>query len=612
MKKQTGGNDVINFPKPTVEQFFRTYTISDFAVSRDEKRLIFSSNLNGNVNLWAMDLPNGFPYLFAQRDESVSFIKFDPENRFVLAGYDKDGDENHQIYALPYEGGLPQPLITGEPDEKYFFSHLSDDGKRVYYMTSNGNPTYLNTRVRNLEDGSDTLLLEGEGGATELAAVSDNEKALVYSRAFANTYVTSFVKFGDETHNLTPDASQVHVASDPVFTDDNTIYFITNFDSEYNYVAKFKIDTKEFSRVMAIDDESVESLKWHKESETFYITTEKGVTDYLYRADLKMKDPVKLDSPAAIIDKVVVTKSGAVYVLGRSATVPHNIFRLENGVEWTQLTKNNVLGLESEDMVEPDVVTYKSFDGMEIEALLFRAKPENDNGHTIFWPHGGPQAAERKIFRSMFQCFLNRGYSIFAPNFRGSTGYGASFVKLVEQDWGEGPRLDCLAGIEWLFEEGISDRDKLFLVGGSYGGYMALLLHGRHPEYFKAVVDIFGVSDLFTFYNSVPEHWKPMMERWIGNPERDKERFIKDTPTTYLEGMIKPMLVIQGAKDPRVVKEESDQIVAKLQEAGRDVEYLVLDDEGHGFSRKENEIEVYSRMLEFLGKHQGLKRIDCV
>ena len=596
---------MITFPKPTVEQFFRTYTISDFAVSRDEQRLIFSSNLNGNVNLWAMDLPGGFPYLFAQRDESVSFIKIDPENRYVLAGYDQDGDENHQIYALPYEGGLPQPLITGEPDEKYFFSHLSDDGKRLYYVTSNGNPTFLNTRVRNLEDGSDTLLLEGEGGVTELAAVSDNEKAFVYSRAFANTYVTSFVKIGDETHNLTPDAAQVHIASDPVFTDDNTIYFVTNFDSEYSYVAKFEIDSKQFSRVMSIENESVESLKWHKESETFYVTTEKGVTDFLYRVDLKMADPVKLDAPAASIDKVLVTKSGDVYVLGRSATVPHNIFRLEGGNEWTQLTKNNVLGLESEDMVEPEVVTYKSFDGMEIEALLFRAKPENDNGHTIFWPHGGPQAAERKIFRSMFQCFLNRGYSIFAPNFRGSTGYGASFVKLVEQDWGEGPRLDCLAGIEWLFEEGISDRDKLFLVGGSYGGYMALLLHGRHPEYFKAVVDIFGVSDLFTFYNSVPEHWKPMMERWIGNPERDKERFIKDTPTTYLDGMVKPMLVIQGAKDPRVVKEESDQIVAKLQEAGRDVEYLVLEDEGHGFSRKENEIEVYSRMLDFLGKHQG-------
>lgn len=225
---------MINFPKPTVEQFFRTYTISDFTVSRDEKRLIFSSNLNGNVNLWAMDLPEGFPYLFAQRDESVNFIKIDPENRFVLAGYDKDGDENHQIYALPYEGGLPQPLITGEPDEKYFFAHLSDDGKRLYYINSNGNPTFLNTRVRNLEDGSDLLLLEGAEGVTELEAVSDDEKAFVYSRAFANTYVTSFVKIDDDTYNLIPDASKVHIASEPVFTNDNTIYFVTNYDSEYN------------------------------------------------------------------------------------------------------------------------------------------------------------------------------------------------------------------------------------------------------------------------------------------------------------------------------------------------------------------------------------------
>ncbi len=205
----------------------------------------------------------------------------------------------------------------------------------------------------------------------------------------------------------------------------------------------------------------------------------------------------------------------------------------------------------------------------------------------------------------MFQCFLNRGYTIFAPNFRGSTGYGSSFVKLVEQDWGEGPRLDCVAGIEWLFDQNVTDRDKLFLVGGSYGGYMTLLLHGRHSEYFRACVDLFGPSDLFSFINSVPDHWKPIMKRWLGDPERDKERFIKDSPVTYLDGMTKPMLVIQGAKDPRVVKEESDTIVAKLQEEGRDVEYLVLEDEGHGFSKKENEIKVYSRMLDFLEKHQG-------
>lgn len=155
---------------------------------------------------------------------------------------------------------------------------------------------------------------------------------------------------------------------------------------------------------------------------------------------------------------------------------------------------------------------------------------------------------------------LNRGYNIFAPNFKGSTGYGSSFVKLVEQDWGYGPRLDNVEGVKWLINEGITDPEHLFLIGGSYGGYMSLLLHGRHWEYFKAVVDIFGPSDLFTFVNSVPPHWKPLMERWLGDPERDKERFVTDSPVTYLETMTKPMLVIQGAKDPRVVKEESTYI----------------------------------------------------
>ncbi|MUV38216.1 Acylaminoacyl-peptidase [Lentibacillus sp. JNUCC-1] len=596
---------MIEFPKPRVEQFFRTYAITNFALSRDEERLVFNTNLNGKMNLWAMDLPDTFPYQFAQKDESCNFIKFDPKDRYVLAGFDNDGDENYQIYALPYDGGLPEALVTGSSEEKYFFAELSEDGERVYYCTSEGNSSFLNTRVRKLQDGADELLHEGETAPTILAAVSSDEKAFVFNQQFANTYVTAFVKTEEGTFNLTPDQEVVHVAGNPIFTDDQTIYFLTDYDSEHSYLAKFDLNTKTYTIELEIEDESIQEMKWNKDHNTLHLVTEHGVTDGLYRYNLDSGDVDVVEMPVDVVDQFHVAKSGTVYVLGRGATQPPNIYQLKDGKDWVALTNNRVLGLDSSHMVEPEVVSYASFDGMEMEALLFRAKPENDNGHTIFWPHGGPQAAERKMFRSMFQCFLNRGYTIFAPNFRGSTGYGSTFVKLVEQDWGHGPRLDCIAGIEWLFEQGITDREKLFLVGGSYGGYMALLLHGRHSEYFKAVVDIFGPSDLFTFVNSVPPHWKPIMERWLGDPERDKERFEKDSPVTYLEGMTKPMLVIQGAKDPRVVKEESDQIVAKLKDEGRDVEYLVLDDEGHGFSKKENEIKVYKRMLEFLGEHQG-------
>jgi len=206
------------------------------------------------------------------------------------------------------------------------------------------------------------------------------------------------------------------------------------------------------------------------------------------------------------------------------------------------------------------------------------------------------------LFRSLFQFLVNRGFSIFAPNFRGSTNYGLKFTKMVEGDWGEGPRLDNIKGLDWLIENDYVDEDKILLMGGSFGGYMSLLLHGRHPEYFKAVVDIFGPSDLFSFIESVPEHWKPIMKQWVGDPEEDKEKLIEDSPITYLDHMTKPMLVVQGANDPRVVKQESDQIVEALKEKGTDVEYIVLEDEGHGFSKKENEIKVYRKVLEFFNK----------
>jgi dipeptidyl aminopeptidase/acylaminoacyl peptidase len=594
---------MIEFPKPTVEQFFTSYNINNFTVSPDEKRILFTTNLNGKVNIWAMDTPETYPYLFAHKDQNANFIKYDPKNRFVLSGFDHDGDENFQIYAIGPDGGVPKPLITGEADEKYFFSKLSQDGRKVYYVTSEGNPSFLNAKVFDIETGEERLIHEGEEAPTYLADVSVGEDNSAHMQVRANTYILGFIRTKDGTEYITPDPEVIHTVGDMTFIKDDEVWFSTNYESEYDYLAKYNLSEKQFSKVMDFGEESVSGLQFNRHTNMLYITTEKGVADKLYYYDLNHDISDEIKAPFDAIRQLAVTKSGSLYALAGSATEPFNIWKYQLE-KWTALTKNRVLGVTSRDMVEPETVRYKSFDDMEIEALLFQAKEENRNGYTVFWPHGGPQAAERKFYRAMFQMLLNRGYNIFCPNFRGSTGYGASFVKLVEQDWGEGPRLDNVEGIRWLFDNGISSPDKLFLVGGSYGGYMALLLHGRHPEYFRAVVDIFGVSNLFTFYNSVPEHWKPIMTRWVGDPETDRERFEKDSPITYLSTMSRPMLVIQGAKDPRVVKEESDQIVEELRNAGREIDYLVLDDEGHGFSKKENEINVYRTMLEFLEKHQ--------
>ncbi|MEK3733953.1 S9 family peptidase [Paenibacillus sp. FSL M8-0334] len=597
---------MIPFPKPDVEQFFQTYLIRAFGVSADESRLVFTSTLSGKFNLWAMDLNEAtvYPYPLTYNDQVSSFIKLDPEGRHILTAFDRDGNENYQFHALRWNGGHPLPLFEGEdPDTKHYFVHLSEDGQRLYYSTSKDNPSFLNARVYNLVTKEDKLLIEGQDAATELAAVSPDERTMVYTKAYANTYYVSYIlPEGGEPQCLTPDPNVTHIAGDPVFADNERVYFVTNYDAEFPYVAEYDLATRSFKPLVHIERESVSLLRWHKASRTLYIVTDKGVEDRLYAYSVDHGELTSISLPADIVEQLNVTPSGNLYLLARGAVKPYNIYRYADGA-WTMLTHNVLTGLTEKDLSYPDVVTYSSFDGMEIEALLYRPNPETANGYTVFWPHGGPQAAERKQFRAMFQYIIAQGYHIFCPNFRGSSGYGSSFVKMVEQDWGEGPRKDCLAGMDWLFEQGISSPEKLFVMGGSYGGYMTLLLAGRNPEYFRAAIDIVGVSNLFTFYNSVPEHWKPMMELWIGNPERDKERFIKDSPITYLDHMVNPMMIIQGANDPRVVKEESDQIVEALQAQGRDIEYLVFDDEGHGITKKENEKVAYARIVEFLKRN---------
>jgi prolyl oligopeptidase PreP (S9A serine peptidase family) len=598
---------MIEFPKPDVEQFFQTYGIRTFGISADESRLVFSSSLNGKFNLWAMELEGetSYPYPLTYNDQIASFIKLDPEGRHILTAFDRDGNENYQFHALPWNGGEPMPLFEeADADDKHYFVHLSEDGKRLYYATSKDNPSFLNSRVYHLDTKADQLLLEGQVTSTNMCAVSPDEKTIAYTQMYANTYYVSYVKReGEEPLCLTPSPEQVHISGDVLFASNDQVIFATDYESEFSYVATYDIAQQKFEPLCRIDRESIQLLRYHKDSRTLYIVTEKGVEDRLYAYSLDKGELTDIPLPSDIVEQLNVTKSGNLYLLARGAVKPLNIYRYADGA-WSMITKNVLTGLTDEDMVTPEIVTYPSFDGMEIEALLFRAKDHVANGYTVFWPHGGPQASERKQFRSMFQYILAKGYHIFCPNFRGSTGYGSSFVKLVEQDWGEGPRKDCLAGMDWLFEQGISSREKLFVMGGSYGGYMTLLLAGRNPEYFKAAIDIVGVSNLFTFYNSVPEHWKPIMERWIGDPERDKERFIKDSPITYLDDMVNPMLIIQGANDPRVVKEESDQIVEALRAKGRDVEYLVFEDEGHGITKKANEKIAYARMVEFLQRNQ--------
>lgn len=592
---------MFTFSRPDIEEFFHTYAITTFTVNKDETKIAFSTNLSGKYNVWGLDLPNTYPYPLSFIDQTPSDLKFDPQGRYILAGFDKDGDENTQLYVLPPNGGDLTPLCTFE-GRRHFFSALSTDGNRVYYSSDKENHNFLNSYVYDTVSGEERTLYVGEGGANYLASVSEDESTFIINRHYANTYMPAYVMQGDVTRCLVPDEKKPHVSGSFAF-DEGGILFTTNYDSDRSYVARFDLATGSFKKVLDTPGGDAAEVRVH-DNRILYVLANGGVEDFLYAHDLKTGKTEAVALPVDVIQEMKLAESGRLYVLGRSDVEPFNLYRLESDDAWTGLTNNRVMGMARDALVRAEVVHFPSFDGLDIEALWFPANPDKANGYTVVWPHGGPQASERRAFRPFFQFLCSRGYNVWAPNFRGSSGYGAAFVKMVEGDWGHGPRFDMVESMEWLIREGKADREKLFLVGGSYGGYMSLLLHGRHAEYFKACVDIFGPSNLFSFLASVPDHWKPAMKQWLGDPVEDKERLTMDSPITYLDGMTKPMLVVQGANDPRVVKAESDQIVAALRNRGVEVEYLVFDDEGHGFMKKANEMQAYGRIVDFLDEQQ--------
>jgi dipeptidyl aminopeptidase/acylaminoacyl peptidase len=252
-------------------------------------------------------------------------------------------------------------------------------------------------------------------------------------------------------------------------------------------------------------------------------------------------------------------------------------------------------------------VTYRARDGLEIPAYLTLpvGRPAK-NLACIVNPHGGPWARDSWVFNPEVQFLANRGYCVLQMNFRGSTGYGRKFWEASFGQWGLKMQDDVTDGAHWLASQGIADPKRIGIYGGSYGGYATLAGVVYTPELYAAAVDFVGVSNLFTFMNTIPPYWEPFRQQMyamVGHPERDKDRLAATSPALHADRIRTPLLIAQGAKDPRVNKAESDQVVEALKKRGVEVQYMVKDNEGHGFANEENRFEFYEAMEAFFRKH---------
>jgi dipeptidyl aminopeptidase/acylaminoacyl peptidase len=265
--------------------------------------------------------------------------------------------------------------------------------------------------------------------------------------------------------------------------------------------------------------------------------------------------------------------------------------------------------LPEEDMAPMRPISYRVADGLMIHGYLTLPVGRQPRQLPLLvHPHGGPWHRDSWGFDPEVQFLANRGYAILQVNFRGSTGYGRRFLESSFGQWGLAMQDDITAGVQWAIGEGFADPRRIAIYGGSYGGYAALSGLTKTPDLFACGISYVGVSNLFTWIAAIPPYWKPyleMMYEMVGHPERDADRFRRTSPYYQADRIQVPLLVAQGVNDPRVRKEESDQIVEALRQRGLQVEYLVKDDEGHGFRNEENQFEFYRILERFLERHLG-------
>ena len=273
-------------------------------------------------------------------------------------------------------------------------------------------------------------------------------------------------------------------------------------------------------------------------------------------------------------------------------------------------TNERVLGIPPGYLSPGEEYAYTSHDGLRISARLYLPAPElgfSGPRPVIFYIHGGPQSQERPDFTwfsmPLIQFFTLRGFAVWAPNVRGSEGYGIRYMKQVDRDWGGQDRLDHVAAFDLLRQDARLDMARVGVMGRSYGGYMTLTLAGRHPELWRAAVDMFGPYNLFTFVDRLPETWKTYFYIALGHPERDHDFLVERSPSTHLANLACPLLVMQGANDPRVVERESRDVVEQLQAQGKTVDYVVYADEGHDVIKFPNKVDCYNRIVDFFAAH---------
>lgn len=597
--------------KYRVSQFFAIRSITGFSISPNSKKIAYITNTNGMPNIWTIPIEGGWTSQITLEENSVISLHYSPKKNEIIFQSDNKGDENYQLFSVSDTGGEVKYLTPEHFGSQINFCSFNSKGDKILFSSNKRDKRFFDTYVYDLNTNQETCIAEYNDPYPFIAADwSKNEKYILYLKFYSNSNQDIFLCNTKDNSllNITEHTGSMKNINCTFNKKSDMIYFLSDYEREFVALAFYNIKSKKIGWLQ-LEKWDITDYKFsNNEKYLLYSVNENGITK-LKLKNLKTSKIKNLKIPAGNCSSFKFTKDDKKIVLIYDTPQnPNDIYVYDIRTDkFKQITFSMIGGIPKNDFVVPRTIKYKSFDGLEINGFLYLPKyaKKDSSNPAIVWPHGGPEWQEKFLFHKFFQILVNRGYVVIAPNFRGSTGYGKTFQKMIYKDWGGNEFKDVIASYDYLTKSGYVDKNKVAVVGGSFGGFMTLTCITKAPDLWKCAVDIFGPSNLITFCKSVPEHWKPGVIELIGDVEKDKEFLESRSPINFIDNIKCPLLIIQGKNDPRVVKAESDQIVEKLRNQNKHVEYKILEDEGHGFSKVSNQILVWELICDFLEKNMS-------
>lgn len=582
---------------------------------RSFDRVLFLMNATGVPQVWSVPVGGGWPTQLTFYSEAVRFVSCPPigdGGRWIF-GMDSGGNERTQLY-LAERDGFEVIDLSGRPDAVHEWGGWSPDGKRIAFSANRSIESRFDLYIQEVDgDRSARLLCAGPGGVFNAGEFSPDGKYLLAIECPSNR--NQFIHVVDRMTGgsccLTPHEGETRFLNPRWSADGTRIFVLTDLGGDFLSLAMLEVASGELNFIRRPDWDVESAAVSRDEAWLAWSVNQAGISRLFVQRGRHGRPKALTNLPAGVIGRLAFSPEGR--CLAFEFTGPLNnpdvwVCDLKHAIP-RKLTHASRQGLPQRLFVEPTPVVYRTFDGLEIPAWLYLPRPgapatrETARPPAIIYPHGGPEGQSRPAFNPIFAYLLNRGYAVFAPNVRGSSGYGTRFMNLDNVELRMDSVTDLAYGALWLRDSGRIDPKRMAVYGASYGGFMALASVSTYPDLYAAAIDVVGITNLITFLENTGPYRRAAREAEYGSLERDRVFLESISPIRHVNLIKTPMMVIHGANDPRVPVGEAEQIVAALKAQHVPVEYLRYEDEGHGLIKLSNRLDAYPRMVDFLDRY---------